>query len=141
MRRVRAFLLLDKQDRRLLASAACAFAVCRLLLLAQKPENVRAWAQRWRSGAAQPERVLWAVRTVSRYVPHTCLIQALVLQRMLSANQFASELKIGVRTSGPRLEAHAWLVDRDNRIMIGDVSADSYSVIDSWGAIGGQEAG
>jgi hypothetical protein len=140
VRQLRAFLLLEKRDRRLLASVACVFVVCRLRLLAQKPENVRQWAQRWCNGTAQPERVVWAVRIVSRYMPHTCLIQALALQRMLSTNQFASELKIGVRTSGPRFEAHAWLVDRDNRILIGEAFAESYSVIDSWAVLCDQGA-
>jgi hypothetical protein len=39
----------------------------------------------------------------------TCLRRALVAQRLLAECGLATELRIGVRKTGPQLEAHAWV--------------------------------
>jgi hypothetical protein len=39
----------------------------------------------------------------------TCLSQSLVLCWLLKVNNIASELKIGVRSEGGKLEAHSWV--------------------------------
>lgn len=67
-----------------------------------------------------PQKVAWAVRAVSRYVPHaSCLTQALATQAILAVFGISATLRIGVAPGGKgRLEAHAWL-EYGNRIVIG----------------------
>jgi hypothetical protein len=66
------------------------------------------------------ERVIWAVRIASRFVPRaTCLTQALAAQVLLSLQGYPSRITIGVAKShGGQLEAHAW-VESQGRIVIG----------------------
>jgi hypothetical protein len=50
-----------------------------------------------REKGADPERIAWAVRIASRFVPRvTCLVRALAGQRLLAANGHLSALHIGV---------------------------------------------
>lgn len=65
-------------------------------------------------------RVVQSVSSVGRRLlgDKPCLTQALVAQRMLSAADYETELKIGVTKDGQELLAHAWL-ERDGRIVIG----------------------
>jgi hypothetical protein len=75
------------------------------------------------AGSRPPaQSIIGAVRSASRYAhPHfrTCLVQALAAQIMLARAGYPSELKIGVaRNSDNRLDAHAWLTDREN-VLIG----------------------
>lgn len=70
--------------------------------------------------AVQPERIAWAVRAASRYVPDAaCLTQALATQVLLARNGYPSNLRIGVTFGEQKsLHAHAW-VEVQGRVLIG----------------------
>jgi len=56
------------------------------------------------------DRLAWAVRSASRFVPRaTCLAQAVALHRLLSRYGYRSNVQIGVRSSGGHFDAHAWV--------------------------------
>lgn len=66
------------------------------------------------------ERMAWAVAAAGRRVPGTtCLVQALVAERMLRQEGYPAELRIGV-AAGQRavLHAHAW-IESEGRILLG----------------------
>ena len=83
------------------------------------------------------EEIVWAVRSVSRYVPKaTCLSQALVVQRFLMASGRQCRLRMGVAKDAFRgVQAHAW-VECDDRVVVGDFPGGSvtslYSPIAAW---------
>ena len=80
----------------------------------------------WQS--LSPEKVSWAVSTVSWYVPSsTCLAQALTLQALLSREGIHSDLAIGVaRDDVTGITAHAWL-EIDGTVIIGGQERDRYT--------------
>ena len=61
-----------------------------------------------------PAQSVRMVAAVARRVPWSgaCLPGALTLQRILRAQGIESELRLGVRRVGGRIEAHAW-IERD----------------------------
>ncbi len=72
------------------------------------------------------EEIVNSVRSVSRFVPRaTCLIQALVAQRLLARAGIDSALQIGVTRGDGGLEAHAW-VEHRGRAVIGDIGLDRF---------------
>ena len=76
----------------------------------------------------KPERVAWAIRVVSRYLPGTgnCLVQSLAAQTMLARRGYSSHLRIGVaKDEGGQFKAHAW-VECDGKIVIGGAGASQY---------------
>lgn len=66
------------------------------------------------------DRVEWAVRNASRFVPRaTCLTRALALHRLLSRTGHSSTMQIGVaKAPGERFVAHAW-VEHDGDTLLG----------------------
>jgi len=67
------------------------------------------------------DKVVWAVRVASRYMPGRvkCLAQALTAQVLLERRGYQTQLRIGVaKGEGGQLEAHAW-VESQGRIVIG----------------------
>lgn len=74
----------------------------------------------------------WAVRAVSRYVPHaTCLTQALALHIMLRQEGLPSRIQIGVSKDAGHFEAHAWVESQD-RVVIGDSGLPRYTPMMVW---------
>lgn len=73
-------------------------------------------------------RIVWAVRAVSRHVPHaTCLTQALAAQMALWRHGHASTLRIGVgRDKHQRIVAHAW-VEVGGEVVIGGDELHQYT--------------
>ncbi|MHC1688625.1 MAG: lasso peptide biosynthesis B2 protein [Methanothrix sp.] len=70
------------------------------------------------------ERIIWAVRVASKFVPSaTCLAQALAARALLKAHGYGANLIIGVAKDGERLKAHAWL-EKDDRVIIGGSTSD-----------------
>lgn len=67
-----------------------------------------------------PATTSWAVVAASRFVPGaTCLVQAIVGERLLMRSGFPAQVKIGVtRDDNGALAAHAWLV-LDGQVLIG----------------------
>lgn len=120
---------LPATDRWLLLSAAALLATTRLSLPVAGPGGVRGpleWLARWLppSGpVGDPDRIARAVRTARRRLPAApaCLGTAVVARAMLAAHGHPSDLRIGVARPGSgELEAHAW-VERDGRVLVGDV--------------------
>jgi len=81
------------------------------------------------SNALPAERIAWAIRAVSRYLPGTgnCLAQSLTAQTMLARRGYSSQLRIGVaKDDSGRLKAHAW-VECEGKIVIGAAGAAQYT--------------
>jgi hypothetical protein len=74
-----------------------------------------------RSNSLPIDRIAWAVRATSQYVPQaTCLTQALSGQVLLARRGHPTRLRIGVaKKSQEGLGAHAWL-ECEGRIVLGD---------------------
>ncbi len=108
---------LTAADWRLLLAAVLWLPVVRLGLRSLGLRRVRRLLglSAGREGATPPrelaERTDRLVRAAARRHPlsFTCLARALVVQRLLAARGWKSELRIGVRSLGGTLEAHAWV--------------------------------
>lgn len=134
MRRLAAFLALPWSDRRLLIEALATLAFVRVVLRVWTIERLRRWAGHLEQGTKPVDRIVWAVRTASRWTPGTtCLGSALALQRLLSAEGYVSELHIGVARQQPGLVAHAWIV-HEGRVLIGDEEQATYTQLTNWRA-------
>jgi hypothetical protein len=129
MHQVRIFLHLEREERLLLLEALAVVVACRLGLWLLPFQKLRALVSEMgqrpidsqTSNPLSVDRIAWAVRAVSQYVPRaTCLTQALAGQVLLVRRGYPTCLRIGV-TRKPRegLEAHAWL-ECDGRIVLGD---------------------
>jgi len=128
MRTIKKFFSLTPADRGLVLDAGFWVALVRVgLRLASLQTLRRALARIARTRGAinpvravEPERIAWAVRAASQYVPNaTCLTQALAAQIMLARHGYPANLRIGVAL-GERntLHAHAW-VESDGTVLIG----------------------
>ncbi len=71
--------------------------------------------------------IIWAIRAIDRRFSHaTCLVNGLAGQYLLTRNQIASQLCIGVKKETTELKAHAWVVV-DGQIVIGSIpELDTY---------------
>lgn len=133
MNRPHRFLLLERGDRILLLRALFWVVLVRIGLWVFPFRHFREWLLHFgkldsQASQSDPERIAWAVKTSSRYVPRaTCLTQALVTRLLLSQNGYHPELRIGValRDQG-KLEAHAW-VEYQGRVLIGETEAGRYT--------------
>ena len=131
MARLRKFLALPAADRLLFLKALAllggATAMLRLLPfpLVRRLLLEREVAVRRAPAADVMKRVVWSVRSASRFVPAaTCLPQALVTQLLLKRRGHPATLRIGVAMNAQQqLVAHAW-VESEGRIVIG--GTDSY---------------
>lgn len=131
MKRVCRFLRLPSSDRRLLFSTALLVWAVRLGLwllpfrtlrrLLAKPAQKMAQARE--ADPTEIKRVVWAVETVSRYVPAaTCLTRALVTHVLLTQRGCVALLRIGVaKTETGQLDAHAW-IERQGKVIIGGMN-------------------
>jgi len=138
VRRLRRFAGLRTDERRLLVRTAILMPVFRLALWLLPFRQVAALAEHDRTrlpepGACHPDRIAWAIRAVSRYVPKaTCLVQALTAKVLLENSGFPTLLHIGVaRSEQDRFEAHAW-VETQGKVITGDCDLDRYSRLLLW---------
>jgi hypothetical protein len=132
MRRVRTFLALERDQRRLVVEA--------VLCLGAAGGAVSWLPFRWFSGslgharAGSPldqhsetsptvERVAWAIRLASRHLPwtSTCLMRAMAGQWMLRRRGVAGTVHLGVSRNAASGEwlAHAWL-RAGGRVLLGE---------------------
>lgn len=128
MKRIKTFLSLSAEDRKLLLKAWCLLWVVRLGLWAFPFAWIR-WASRRvshpvRRLAGDPPsvtRIGWAVNIASRYVPLAthCLTRAISTEILLRRRGYAAELCYGVRrTRETPFIAHAW-VESEGVVVIG----------------------
>lgn len=122
MQRVNRLLCLPSTDRRLLIHSAFLLGAVRLGLWLLPFKTLRRLLARTTQVTNQVsvEKVTWAVKVASRYVPMTtCLTRALSTQMLLGQCGHPASLRIGVaRSEEGRLQAHAW-VESEGRIVLG----------------------
>ena len=79
------------------------------------------------------DRLEWAVRSASRFVPRaTCLAQAVALHRLLSRYGYRSNVQIGVRSDGGRFDAHAWVEHEAKSLLSNSGQVREYVRFFSW---------
>jgi hypothetical protein len=85
------------------------------------------------NGAPRMDRLIWAVRVVSRYIPRaTCLTQALAAQALLARSGYETKLVLGFAKDEERpFEAHAWL-EYGDQVLIGGPTVERYTPIAAW---------
>src|SRR6266436_6958886 len=115
---------LPASDRALLFKSLIPLGAMRVGLWTMPYPKVRTIAD-WMSGTdtsssriegahkrPSPERIGWAVATMSRVVPNgiNCLVRAMATDIMLRRFGYASTLKLGIAKPGDgQLEGHAWV--------------------------------
>jgi hypothetical protein len=137
MRSVTAFFRLPVRDQRLVAAAGLWVVMVRLGLTFLPFQRLRSLLARFRRpvsshppAGTSADRIAWAVRTTSRYVPRaSCLTQALAAQVLLARHGYPSYLRIGVSRDGAgRLAAHAW-IECEGRMVIGGEIAEDFTTL------------
>jgi Transglutaminase-like superfamily len=100
-------------------------------VIAPRPGAPHEWCGPPPRSALDPpdiERISWAVRAASRFIPggSNCLLRALATQALLGRFGIPSNLRIGVRKAGDRgLAAHAWL-ESAGAVVIGEFELEHY---------------
>lgn len=134
MRRLKRFFQLTGAERRILIQAGFVVGVTRAALWFLSADTVRRVSARVaRDTAGSLEQLVWAVKAVSRYLPHaTCLTQALAAQALLARSGFPSQVEIGVaKDDFHRLQAHAWVVCYGQTVL-GGQQPNHYNSVMSW---------
>jgi hypothetical protein len=127
MRRLARFLRLEAWERRVLLRALVLLPMSTVRIrrlglsraLPAAEPSVRLRMPPGASPAATADRIAALVRIAARHAPFkaSCLPVSLTLQRLLRERGIGAEIRLGVRKSGRRLEAHAW-VERDGRVLL-----------------------
>jgi hypothetical protein len=91
---------------------------------------VRASPRSTLDGEARLDRIAWAVKAASRYVPEaTCLTQALAAQVLVERAGLPSRVCLGVALDqGESFRAHAWL-ESEGRIVVGGPVVEQYTLL------------
>jgi hypothetical protein len=129
MHQVQVFLHLGGKERLLVLEALMIVIAIRLGLWLLPFQTLRALAAEMgkrpigtrRPNSLPADRVAWAVRAVSQFIPRaSCLTQALAGQILLARRGYSTRLRIGVtKRSQEGLEAHAWL-ECEGQVVLGD---------------------
>jgi len=129
------FLRLPGSDRWLLIQSWLLVALIRLGLWIMPFRWLRAGLERWgiagtAVGALElpAERVAWAVRATSQYVPWagTCLVRSLAAHALLQRRGHTAEFCLGVtRGSDGQFHAHAW-VTCAGHVLIGEREVERF---------------
>lgn len=128
MKRVRKFLSLTYDEQGFLIKIALLIGVIRLgflllpfhilqRLLAKIPQMT---VERRKIDQTYVEKVVWAVKVASNYIPGAqCFERAVATHLLLSRRGYPSRLCIGlVQGRGEKLQGHAW-VENERKIVIG----------------------
>ena len=134
MRRIRKFLNLSSNERRLLIKTWILLGVIRLGLELFPFSTLRKLLFKLRflfrglEKDFSEEYLVWSVAVVSPYVPKTtCLAQALAAHFLLQQAGYQARLHIGVEEAEKgSLKAHAW-VESQGRILIGGFDINRYT--------------
>lgn len=111
MRRLRTFLALAPAERRAFLSAWGWVWVSRIRLAGFGLDHtLRAWQRAAAADASWPAAARW-VPVAGRYCPGggNCLVRSVALYGVLRDAGVAAHVRIGVATTAPELEAHAWV--------------------------------
>ncbi len=143
MNRIRKYLALAPEDRRILnqaflalvmASASLRVMPLRRLVRRLPPEVSPASCDPQDYANRTIERVGWAVRVAAGQMPWTagCLPQAIAAKRLLRREGIVSTLFFGVdRGEKGDLDAHAWLMTEDVDV-VGGEARGRYTVVASF---------
>jgi len=138
MKRIRKFARLPAAERHLVIRAATVVGLMRLGLWFFSFRRISALLRRRRprlrpANAASPERIGWAIRVASRYLPGaTCLVQALAGLVLLEGAGLPARLYIGVaRNDQTPFRAHAWVKSQDN-VIVGGHELQQYVPLWVW---------
>ncbi len=139
MRRLRKFLSLPARRRALLVKAALLLGFVRIGLKTLPFQKMRSIVDRiseTSKSAKQPssaEEVVWAVDTLGRRMPGSCLTQALAAQVLLGRRGLPTRIHIGaVREDEEQFLAHAWL-ESEGEVLIGGHELERYTPLASLG--------
>jgi hypothetical protein len=113
VRKLRTFLALPGAERRAFLEAwAWTWASLLTLRTLGLARTLKLWPglPAAHANAAAPRAAPW-IRVAARNCPgaDTCLVRSLALLGVLRRSGIAAELRIGVGTTQPQLEAHAWV--------------------------------
>jgi hypothetical protein len=135
MRKLKRFARLAMAERLILIRALLVVGVARATLWLLPIGAARKAVARAAAGTAghSPERIVWAVRVASRYLPRaTCLTQALAAQALLARSGYPSQVEIGVtKDESRRLHAHAWVVCQ-GQVVLGGQQVERYNPLMTW---------
>lgn len=83
-----------------------------------------------RAVSGMANRLVWAVRVSSKFVPAaTCLTRAIAVRTLLGRRGYDAQIHIGVAKSEDRgFHAHAW-VELDGSILIGGPQSSGYTPV------------
>ena len=104
----------DVDDWGLLVEAVATLLLVQIALRVVHFPRLLAWARRVSRPAdfCPPEhvaRTAWFVDAGGRLIGLRCLTQSLALARLLARRGIETDVRIGIRTDGGRLLAHAWV--------------------------------
>ena len=148
LRRIRKFLALDWQHKKLFLQAYLVLGKVRYSLLRRPFKKLVAELNVSRGAVVQTPlepsaraaalAVGWAVRTAANFTPweSTCLVQVLAAQRLLQKRDIAGVFYLGATNTGagdeaPGFRAHAWL-KCNGEFITGEPGHRNYTVISSF---------
>jgi hypothetical protein len=148
LRRIRKFLALDWQHKKLFLQAYLVLGKVRFSLLRRPFKKLVAELNVSRDAVVQTPlessaraaalAVGWAVRTAANFTPweSTCLVQVLAAQRLLQKRGIAGVFYLGATNTGagdeaPGFLAHAWL-KCNGEFITGESGHRNYTVISSF---------
>jgi len=148
LRRIRKFLALDRQHKKLFLQAYLVLGKVRYSLLRRPFRKLVAGLDVSRDAVVQAPlepsaratalAVGWAVRTAANFTPweSTCLVQVLAAQRMLQKRGIAGVFYLGatnnrVSDESPGFLAHAWL-KCNGEFITGETGHEQYTVVSSF---------
>lgn len=139
MRSLKRLARLSGEERAILPEAALSMILIRLALSwlsLPTLQKIVFRAVRHSETACAADRIAWAIRVASRFLPgSTCLAQALVAQILLVRYGYDSCVMIGVtKNEYALLEAHAWVVCEE-QIMIGGPGTQRYTSLLTLGSL------
>lgn len=147
-RRLRKFLTLDRQQKKLFIQAFFLLGWARISLLRKPFKVLLSKLNLHRETVLQPalappaqeaaRNIGWAVRTAACFTPwkSTCLVQVLAAQSMLRKQGIAGVFYLGVTNDGAEQDssgflAHAWLMC-NGEFITGEAGHKQYKVISSF---------
>ena len=148
LRRIRKFLALDWQHKKLFLQAYLVLGKVRFSLLRRPFKKLVVELNVSRDAVVQTPlepsaraaalALGWAVRTAANFTPweSTCLVQVLAAQRLLQKRGIAGVFYLGATNTGagdeaPGFQAHAWL-KCDGEFITGESGHRNYTVISSF---------
>jgi hypothetical protein len=129
---LRKWFALPQSERRVAAEALVFVAVFALALQLLPFRIVVAWvppkSRRKTPAGTSPERMGALVDRAGGALRASCMPRAFALARILASHGIPHELLVGVRRSGSRIAAHAW-VSGERGVLIGGTEIDRYSLL------------